>query len=265
MVLGVLAHVDAGKTTLIEALLYRSGTLRKQGRVDHGDTFLDTDGIERRRGITIYSKQARMSLPHREIVLMDTPGHVDFSSEMERTLSVLDAAVLVISATDGVQGHTRTLWRLLCKHKIPTIVFVNKMDLSGSDRAACMQQLQALSGAFTDYLPGHGATFADAAARDEHIASLDERLIARYFEGEMPTEQDVADLIRSRALIPCFFGSALRLRGVDELLAALDSWDLTDASIRTDAPFGARVTDEEEAAMRKELEAINFFERCNKF
>ena len=241
MVLAVLAHVDAGKTTLIEGMLYRSGALRRQGRVDHGDTFLDTDGMERRRGITIYSKQARMPLGEQNVILMDTPGHVDFSSEMERTLSVPDAAILVISATDGIQSHTRTLWHLLRKHNIPTLIFVNKMDLEGSDRAACMQQLQQLSPACMDYLPGARAAFADEAARDEHIASLDERLIERYFEGEMPSDADVAMLIRKRALIPCFFGSALRLRGVDELLGALSRWDLRDPSMTVDAPFGARV------------------------
>ena len=139
---GLLAHVDAGKTTLSEALLYESGQLRRLGRVDHRDAFLDTDAQERERGITIFSKQARLSLDGLDLTLLDTPGHVDFSSEMERTLQVLDYAILVISGTDGVQGHTATLWRLLARYHIPTFLFVNKMDLAGSDRDALLAQLQ---------------------------------------------------------------------------------------------------------------------------
>ena len=139
LVLGILAHVDAGKTTLSEALLYRSGTLRKLGRVDHRDAFLDTDTIERERGITIFSKQALLSIGDTEVTLLDTPGHVDFSAEAERTLRVLDCAVLVISGTDGVQAHTRTLWRLLERYGVPTFLFVNKMDLAGADRPKLME------------------------------------------------------------------------------------------------------------------------------
>lgn len=140
---GLLAHVDAGKTTLSEALLYESGQLRRLGRVDHRDAFLDTDAQERERGITIFSKQARLSLDGLDLTLLDTPGHVDFSSEMERTLQVLDYAILVISGTDGVQGHTATLWRLLARYHIPTFLFVNKMDLAGTDRAALLEQLRS--------------------------------------------------------------------------------------------------------------------------
>ncbi|MGN0994935.1 MAG: GTP-binding protein, partial [Butyricicoccus sp.] len=142
IVFGILAHVDAGKTTLSEALLYRSGAVRKLGRVDHGDAFLDTDALERARGITIFSKQAVFPLGEDEATLLDTPGHVDFSAEAERVLQVLDAAILVISGTDGVQGHTETLWRLLARHQIPTFLFVNKMDLAGADRAALMDELR---------------------------------------------------------------------------------------------------------------------------
>ena len=152
LVLGILAHVDAGKTTLSEALLYRSGALRKLGRVDHRDAFLDTDTIERERGITIFSKQALLSIGDTEVTLLDTPGHVDFSAEAERTLRVLDCAVLVISGTDGVQAHTRTLWRLLERYGVPTFLFVNKMDLAGADRFGLMEELKRrLDGGCVDF------------------------------------------------------------------------------------------------------------------
>ena len=152
LVLGVLAHVDAGKTTLSEALLYTSGAIRKLGRVDHRDAHLDTDAIERERGITIFSKQARFSLPDgTAVTLLDTPGHVDFSTEMERTLQVLDAAVLVISGTDGVQAHTETLWRLLKRYRVPTLLFVTKMDLSLRSREALIAELQKLDGGCVDF------------------------------------------------------------------------------------------------------------------
>ena len=142
LVLGILAHVDAGKTTLSEALLYRSGALRRLGRVDHRDAFLDTDAMERERGITIFSKQAEFSLPELDVTLLDTPGHVDFSAEAERTLRVLDCAVLVISGADGVQAHTRTLWQLLERYRVPTFLFVNKMDLAAADRSALLAELK---------------------------------------------------------------------------------------------------------------------------
>ena len=142
LVVGILAHVDAGKTTLSEALLYHSGALRKLGRVDHRDAFLDTDAMERERGITIFSKQAVLTLGDTEVTLLDTPGHVDFSAEAERTLRVLDCAILVISGTDGVQGHTRTLWKLLQRYEVPVFLFVNKMDLAGADRESLMNNLK---------------------------------------------------------------------------------------------------------------------------
>ena len=241
MVLGVLAHVDAGKTTLIEAMLYAAGATRRAGRVDHGDTFLDTDRMERARGITIFSKQARLHWGETDITLMDTPGHMDFSSEMELTLSVLDAAVLVVSATDGLQSHTKVLWRLLQQHEIPTVIFVNKTDLPGCDRAALMAQLSALSDGFVDFIPGASATYPDAAARDEQLAVLDTALMERYFEGVMPTDADAARLVWERKLFPCFFGAALRHRGVDDLLHHLDIWSQRWSFGNDDAPFGARV------------------------
>ena len=152
LTIGILAHVDAGKTTLTEALLYRTGQIRRAGRVDHGDAFLDTDPMERSRGITIFSKQARLRTEALSVVLLDTPGHVDFSAETERAVQVMDAAVLLISGTDGVQGHTRTLMSLLARHGVPTAVFVNKMDLDGADRAAVLASLRGeFSGEFVDF------------------------------------------------------------------------------------------------------------------
>ncbi len=207
LVLGILAHVDAGKTTLSEALLYQSGALRRLGRVDHGDAFLDTDAMERERGITIFSKQAELPLGNLEATLLDTPGHVDFSAEAER--------VLVVSGAGGVQAHTRTLWGLLERYGVPVFLFINKMDLAGTDRGALLAELKArLDGGCTDFsLP------PDQLA--EEAAMCDEALLERYLEtGEVP-EEDLTGLIRRRKLFPCFFGSALKLEGVDALLEAL--------------------------------------------
>ena len=170
--LGLLAHVDAGKTTLSEAMLYEGGQLRRLGRVDHQDAFLDTDVQERERGITIFSKQAVLPLEHTAFTLLDTPGHVDFSSEMERTLQVLDYAVLVISGTDGVQSHTRTLWRLLERYNVPTFLFINKMDLDGADHDKVLAELQKLSTGCVDFT-------SPEAERDENIAVCDEDTLAR--------------------------------------------------------------------------------------
>ena len=232
LVVGILAHVDAGKTTLSEALLYRSGSIRKLGRVDHRDAFLDTDAMERERGITIFSKQAVLSLETVEVTLLDTPGHVDFSAEAERTLRVLDCAVLVISGADGVQAHTRTLWRLLAQYGVPVFLFVNKMDLAGADRAALLADLRGkLDGGCVDFsLPPE--------ALAEEAAVCDEAVLERYLEtGEVP-ESELTELIRRRRLFPCLFGSALKLEGVDEFLAALERY----APVRPYPPeFGARV------------------------
>ena len=230
--IGILAHVDAGKTTLSEALLYESGAVRKLGRVDHGDAFLDTDAQERERGITIFSKQAEFTWRDRAFTLLDTPGHVDFSAEMERTLQVLDCAILVISGTDGVQGHTRTLWRLLDKHHIPTVLFVNKMDLAGADRGAVLEQLrQKLDGGCVDFGGG-------LASVQEDLAACDEALMERYFAGEEVTADDAAGLVARRLIFPCYFGSALKLEGIGELLDAL----VDDVPCPTYPPeFAARV------------------------
>ena len=175
LVIGILAHVDAGKTTLSEGMLYTCGTLKRLGRVDHQDAFLDTEALERERGITIFSKQAVLPLPGVEVTLLDTPGHVDFSSEMERTLQVLDCAILVISGTDGVQGHTRTLWRLLERYHIPTLLFVNKMDLAGADRAVLMAELQRLDSGCVDF-------GQEGPGLQESVAMCDEGTLERYLE-----------------------------------------------------------------------------------
>lgn len=216
--IGILAHVDSGKTTLAEALLYRSGAIRRLGRVDHRDAFLDTDALERARGITIFSKQALLHLDGAEVTLLDTPGHADLSAEMERTLQVLDYAVLVISGTDGVQGHTETLWRLLRRYRIPTFVFINKMDRPGPGRDALLEQLaQRLGEGFVDF------SAADAA-RDEALALCDERLMERYLDGGALPDADIVTAIARRHVFPCWFGAALRLDGVDALLAGLARW-----------------------------------------
>ena len=232
LVLGILAHVDAGKTTLSEALLYRSGALRKLGRVDHRDAFLDTDAMERERGITIFSKQAEFSMPTMDVTLLDTPGHVDFSAEAERTLRVLDCAILVISGTDSVQGHTRTLWRLLEQYGVPVFLFVNKMDLNGADRVALMADLKRrLDSGCVDF----GAAAEELA---EEAAVCDEAVLEQYLESGEVSDTDITAMIARRKLFPCFFGSALKLEGVDAFLEGLERYaPIPDYP----AEFGARV------------------------
>ena len=215
LVVGILAHVDAGKTTLSEGLLYTCGRLKKLGRVDHQDAFLDTDPMERARGITIFSKQAVLPVDGAELTLLDTPGHADFSSEMERTLQVLDCAILVISGTDGVQGHTHTLWRLLERYGVPTFLFVNKMDLAGADKAALLAGLKAgLDEGCVDFT-------APAAERDEAAALCGEDALERYLEDGALDGDTLTALIARRKLFPCWFGSALKLEGVAEFLQGL--------------------------------------------
>ena len=215
---GLLAHVDAGKTTLSEALLFESGARRVLGRVDHQDAFLDTYALERSRGITIFSKQARLETEGRKITLVDTPGHVDFAPEAERTMPILDCAVLVISGTDGVQAHTLTLWRLLERYGVPTFLFLNKMDLPGSDREKLMAQLhRQLSPACVD--------FGEASEKiAENAAMCDEALLESYLETGSVTAGNLRGLIAGRKLFPCCFGSALKLEGVDKLLEILDRY-----------------------------------------
>ena len=211
---GLLAHVDAGKTTLSEALLYVSGTRRFYGRVDHGDAYLDTHALERRRGITIFSKQALFSTQNRAITLVDTPGHVDFSAEAERTLPILDCAVLVISGTDGVQAHTLTLWKLLESYRIPTFLFINKMDLAGADREKLLSQLQS------QLSPGCLDT-ADPAF-SENAALCDEALLDSYLSSGTISDAHIRGLVAARRIFPCCFGSALKLTGIVEFLDVLD-------------------------------------------
>ncbi len=214
--IGLLAHVDAGKTTLSEALLFASGARRTLGRVDHGDTCLDTHALERARGITIFSKQAALETEHRTITLVDTPGHVDFSAETERTLPILDCAVLVISGTDGVQAHTATLWKLLETYQVPTFLFINKMDLSGAEKDTLIQQLQSrLSPGCIDF------TLSDEDIQ-EQAALCDEALLETYLETGEVTENNLRGLIAGRRVFPCCFGSALKMEGIAEFLDILD-------------------------------------------
>ena len=227
---GLVAHVDAGKTTLSEALLYVCGQIRKAGRVDHGDAFLDTDVQERERGITIFSKQAELVWKDLQITLLDTPGHVDFSSEMERTLRVMDAAVLVISGPDGVQGHTETLWRLLKAYRVPVLLFINKTDQPGVVRTDLMRELKARLGDGCVDLAAPGAM-------EEAALCSEEAMNAFLREGTVPREM-LASLTASRALFPCFFGSALRMKGIEALLDGL--LDLVPLPVYPDA-FGARI------------------------
>ena len=232
LVIGILAHVDSGKTTLSEALLYGTGTIRKLGRVDHKDAFLDTDALEKARGITIFSKQALFTAGNTDFTLLDTPGHVDFSTETERTLQVLDYAVLVISGTDGVQSHTETLWRLLRRYRIPTFVFVNKMDLPGPGREALLTQLnRRLGDGFVDF----GAEQAD---RDEALALCDERLMETMLDRGILTDTDLIPAIARRHVFPCWFGSALKLQGVDALVEGLDRYTRPAPALEA---FGAKV------------------------
>ncbi|MCM1245413.1 MAG: TetM/TetW/TetO/TetS family tetracycline resistance ribosomal protection protein [Roseburia sp.] len=232
--IGILAHVDAGKTTLSEALLYRCGVIKDPGRVDHQNTFLDTSGLERERGITIFSSQARMSYGNMAVTLLDTPGHVDFSAEMERTLQVIDYAVLVISGADGVQGHTETLWRLLEQYEIPCFLFVNKMDLPGTEKEKLMKELQnTLSDGCVDFSGTDREEFA------ESIALCDEKLMESYLKhGGLELEKEIPVYIRRRKIFPCFFGSALKLEGVTEFLSGLEEYT-TEEEWRKE--FGARV------------------------
>ena len=232
IVLGLLAHVDSGKTTLSEAMLYRAGVTRRLGRVDHKDAFLDTDALEKARGITIFSKQALLTAGDTDITLLDTPGHVDFSTETERTLQVLDYAVLVVSGTDGVQSHTETLWRLLRRYHVPTFVFVNKMDLPGMERQELLAQLnRRLGEGFVDF----GAEQAD---RDEALALCDENLMDRMLDAGQLQDADLIPAIARRHVFPCWFGAALKLEGVDALLDGLDRYTRPAPALEA---FGAKV------------------------
>lgn len=232
LAVGIFAHVDAGKTTLAESMLYLAGAIRKLGRVDHKDAFLDTFALERERGITIFSKQAVFTCGNMAITLLDTPGHVDFSAEMERTLQVLDYAVLVVSGTDGIQGHTQTLWNMLKRYQIPVFLFINKMDVEGTDPARRMDELRRqLDDGCTNFRDEYDALM-------ENLAVCDERLLDCYMENGRVEDDDIREMIAKRRIFPCYFGSALHLEGVKEFMDGLEQY--------TKAPlygkeFGAKV------------------------
>lgn len=232
LVIGILAHVDAGKTTLSEAMLYTSGSIRKMGRVDNQDAFLDTYSLERERGITIFSKQAMFSWENVQFTLLDTPGHVDFSAEMERTLQVLDYAILVVSGADGVQGHTQTLWHLLKRYEIPTFVFVNKMDQPGTDRQIRLEELQKrLDSGCIDFKQDKELLF-------DEIAMCDENAMEYFLENGKLEKEQIQKLIVERKVFPCFFGSALKLEGIEELMQGMAEYALEK---EYPAEFGAKV------------------------
>lgn len=235
LIIGILAHVDAGKTTLAESMLYQTGSIRKLGRVDHKDAFLDTNALERARGITIFSKQAEFAVKDMEVTLLDTPGHVDFSAEMERTLQVLDYAILVISGSEGIQGHTETLWKLLARYQIPTYLFVNKMDLDGTDRKVLMEELKKrLHDGCVDF----GKEQEGNSQWMEDIAVCDEELLDKYMEHNVIDTEEVATLISQRKVFPCYFGSALKLDGVEGFLNGLQKFT---KSISYPEKFGAKI------------------------
>lgn len=217
----MLAHVDAGKTTLSESLLYLSGKIRELGRVDHKNAYLDTYELERNRGITIFSKQAVFTLGESQVTLLDTPGHVDFSTEMERTLQVLDYAILVINGTDGVQGHTRTLWSLLRRYRIPVFLFINKMDQEGTNREKLLEELKT-------QLSGACAAFdEEKETLHEELALCEEDALEEYLESGGLQEETISRLIAERKVYPCYFGSALKLFGVREFMDGLERYMLS--------------------------------------
>lgn len=238
IVTGILAHVDAGKTTLSEALLYATGNVRKLGRVDHGDAFLDTNTMERQRGITIFTEPAIITTPNLTLTLLDTPGHVDFSAEMERTLAVLDYAILVISGADGIQGHTETLWRLLKRYNVPTFIFINKMDAPAADKTKLLNQLKKrFSDGCIDFTGAHddNAALADVM---EDIAMQSETAMESYLESGTIPDETIREMIADRALFPCFFGSALKMDGIDEFVAGFERYV---RELEYDSEFGAHI------------------------
>ena len=228
-VIGILAHVDAGKTTLSEAMLYTAGSLRILGRVDHGDAFLDTFSLERQRGITIFSKQAVLQLPRLRATLLDTPGHVDFSAEMERTMDVLDCAILVVSGSSGVQSHTMTVWKLLRQRNIPTLLFVNKMDLPGTERESVLRDLRSQLSERICVLPPEDP---------EELALCDEALLEEFLNTGALLADSITAAVQQGRIFPVWFGSALKLQGVSEFMKALETYAPQCTGGRE---FGARV------------------------
>ncbi|ATO53120.1 elongation factor G [Lactobacillus amylovorus DSM 20531] len=215
---GIIAHVDAGKTTLSEALLYRAGNIRNLGRVDNGDAFLDTQQLEKKRGITIFSHEAKLTTDVAEVTLLDTPGHVDFAFQTEEVLSVLDYAILVISATDGVTSYAKTLWNLLEKNNVPVFIFINKIDIAGTDKDQALADIQKnLSENCLDFSQENQDFY-------ENVASADDKLLEKYLNGEKIADSDIQDLIAQRKIYPVYFGSALKLTGITEFLTCFDKW-----------------------------------------
>ena len=232
IIIGITAHVDSGKTTLAEAMLYKTGSIRNLGRVDSGNSTLDTDPIERERGITIFSSQAELLYGDSHFTLLDTPGHIDFSAEAERTMSVLDYAVLVISGTDSVQSHTLTLWKLLRKYEVPVFIFVNKMDLIGTDKRHIIDELRMkLSVSCTDFS-------GERVEIEENAATCCEDLMEKYLSDGNISDGDISGAIAHRRIFPCFFGSALKMQGIDEFIEAIDRFSF---SKDYPAAFGAKV------------------------
>lgn len=233
LVLGIVAHVDSGKTTLSEGMLYLSGTIRKMGRVDNKDAFLDNYELERARGITIFSKQAQLQMEETNITLLDTPGHIDFSAEMERTLQVLDYAILVINGADGVQGHTLTLWQLLKKYNLPVFLFVNKMDQNGTDKQALLEELkQHLDEGCIDF------TKTDSDEFYENAAMCDEMVLDTFLETGIVEDKKIRNLIKDRKIFPCYFGSALKLEGVEEFMKGIEKYSIISSYPNE---FGAKI------------------------
>ena len=216
--MGIVAHVDAGKTTLSESLLYKAGNIRTLGRVDNGDAFLDTDALEKARGITIFSHEAKLMTDNSDITLLDTPGHVDFAFQTEEILSVLDYAILVISASDGVTNYTKTLWNLLKRRNVPVFIFVNKMDTVGADKVQVLDDIQTnLSQNSVDFSKIDDDFY-------ENIAASDDELLEKYLNDNRIEDTDIQDLIEKRKVFPIYFGSALKLTGISEFLTSLDQW-----------------------------------------
>jgi small GTP-binding protein len=236
--LGLLAHVDAGKTTLSESLLYEAGVIQTLGRVDHQTAYLDTEALERQRGITIFSKQARLSVADSEIVLMDTPGHVDFSAEMERVLQVLDYAVLVVSATDGIQGHTKTLWKLLAQYQVPTFLFLNKVDQLDEVSKDIFKEIKKQLSDYCIDFHSHQTGLETKEAWMENLAVCEESWMERYLEGNEISDEEIGQAVRQRRLFPCYYGSALRMDGVRELLDGIARYTISPVYPKE---FGAKV------------------------
>lgn len=235
IVAGLIAHVDAGKTTLSEALLYHAGRLRKRGRVDNGDAFLDPDQLEKQRGITIFAHQAALHYQDLALTMLDTPGHIDFAAQTEQVLQVLDYAILVVSATDGIQGYTRTLWSLLERYQVPTFIFINKVDSVGADPAGVITQLQSeLAAGCIDFT----TTPVTSGETAEAIAMQDDDVLAAYLENEQLTDNEIQQLIKQRKVFPCFTGSALKMTGITNLLDGLAKWTI---EARGQEKFAAQV------------------------